>query len=445
MKSYADKNQEKSDSVVQGRSKTRQHTDVTFHFADNRAVALAQRKLATAMHDSPMQTAQRQQIDTLSGVAKPLTSLDGDRLQTQEASGVSQQKAGAGRRHNHTGMPDRLKAGVERLSGMDLSDVRVHSNSPKPAQLNALAYARGNQIHLGPGQEKHLPHEAWHVVQQRQGRVRPTVQLAGVTVNDDKGLEREADVMGERALHLRSRLNDCPPSTDAKKQVLEVEAPLHGMLEVAQMQPTGKLQDSEIEKRKVSDVVSAFKANLKKSTPQHNQKAIKILKDKTSNYDKAPVVFRCFANVSQKEAEDIVASGSVSGEFRGKGDGTSDALTKARQAFASEYAEKPEKLAKDAMAHKANKHGSSNFVSTTTDEKYSYATDWASIYRGKEQVVLAIAVVPTNEKIYNSRQLAESSGGGFGVSSESGDYESEILFGGGIMPDSIIWAMIIPY
>jgi hypothetical protein len=83
---------------------------------------------------------------------------------------------------NDTGMPNQLKAGIESLSGMDMSDVRVHRNSDKPAQLSALAYAQGNDIHLGPGQEQHLPHEVWHVVQQRQGRVRETVQMAGVGV-----------------------------------------------------------------------------------------------------------------------------------------------------------------------------------------------------------------------------------------------------------------------
>lgn len=35
-------------------------------------------------------------------------------------------------------------------------------------------YSQGTDIHIGPGQEKHLPHEAWHVVQQKQGRVKPT-------------------------------------------------------------------------------------------------------------------------------------------------------------------------------------------------------------------------------------------------------------------------------
>lgn len=106
---------------------------------------------------------------------------------------------------NRTGMPDGLKSGIEALSGMDMSDVRVHRNSSEPAQLNALAYAQGNDVHLGPGQEQHLPHEAWHVVQQRQGRVAPTLQMAGVPVNDDAGLEQEADVMGAKALQTKAR------------------------------------------------------------------------------------------------------------------------------------------------------------------------------------------------------------------------------------------------
>ncbi len=100
---------------------------------------------------------------------------------------------------NRTGMPDSLKAGIESLSGIDMSDVRVHANSPKPARLDALAYTQGNQIYLGPGQERHLPHEAWHAVQQKQGRVRATGQFQVVWVNDNAGLEGEADGMGCKA------------------------------------------------------------------------------------------------------------------------------------------------------------------------------------------------------------------------------------------------------
>ncbi|MBB5636861.1 hypothetical protein HDE68_002774 [Pedobacter cryoconitis] len=108
---------------------------------------------------------------------------------------VSQRK-----KENNTGLPDNLKSGIENLSSYSLDDVKVHYNSDKPSQLQAHAYAQGTDIHLAPGQEKHLPHEAWHVVQQKQGRVEPTMQLKGqVNVNDDAGLEKEADVMGAKA------------------------------------------------------------------------------------------------------------------------------------------------------------------------------------------------------------------------------------------------------
>ncbi|MFN7896939.1 MAG: DUF4157 domain-containing protein, partial [Cyanobacteriota bacterium] len=65
-------------------------------------------------------------------------------------------------RTNNTGLPDQLKSGIESLSGLSMDHVRVHYNSSQPAQLNALAYAQGSDIHLAPGQERHLPHEAWH-------------------------------------------------------------------------------------------------------------------------------------------------------------------------------------------------------------------------------------------------------------------------------------------
>lgn len=107
---------------------------------------------------------------------------------------------------NRTGLPDQLKSGVESLSGISLDDVKVHYNSAKPAQLNALAYAQGTDIHVAAGQEKHLPHEAWHIVQQKQGRVRPTIQMKpGVPINDDPVLEREADVMGWTARNADQR------------------------------------------------------------------------------------------------------------------------------------------------------------------------------------------------------------------------------------------------
>jgi len=114
---------------------------------------------------------------------------------------VQKQEAKA---ENKTGFTDNLKSGIENLSGVDISDVKVNYNSSKPAQLNAHAFAQGTDIHVAPGQEKHLAHEAWHTVQQKQGRVQPTTQMKeSVPVNDDAGLENEADVMGEKAMNFK--------------------------------------------------------------------------------------------------------------------------------------------------------------------------------------------------------------------------------------------------
>ena len=102
-------------------------------------------------------------------------------------------------KRNETGMSDNLKAGIEDLSGFAMDDVRVHYNSPEPATVQALAYTQGTDIYVAPGQEQHLPHEAWHVAQLMAGRVEPTTEVSGLPVNDCIELEHEADVMGARA------------------------------------------------------------------------------------------------------------------------------------------------------------------------------------------------------------------------------------------------------
>ncbi len=136
-----------------------------------------------------------------------LQRMEEEPLQGRFGSGSpvqAESQAAAGR--NDTGLPDKLKSGVEALSGVSLDDVRVHYNSSRPAQLNALAYAQGADIHVAPGQEQHLPHEAWHVVQQSQGRVRPTMEMAGAQINDDVRLETEADAMGGKAMTVGQRM-----------------------------------------------------------------------------------------------------------------------------------------------------------------------------------------------------------------------------------------------
>lgn len=115
-------------------------------------------------------------------------------------------------------LPLKLQAALERLSGLKLDDVRVEYNSPLPAVVGAHAFAQDGSIHLARGRESLLAHEAWHVVQQRQGRVRPTVTLgAGQPVNDSSHLEREADEMGRRAARMAAGLG---PSTGRRHQIL---------------------------------------------------------------------------------------------------------------------------------------------------------------------------------------------------------------------------------
>ena len=124
---------------------------------------------------------------------------------------------------NRTGLPDNVKRGVEYLSGVDISDVRVKYNSPEPAKVNALAFAQGNNIHVAPRQEKHIAHEAWHTVQQKQGRVKATKSVSGKSINDSHSLEREADIMGKRASVIGRMMSHFSPSPIQNKSTNTIQ------------------------------------------------------------------------------------------------------------------------------------------------------------------------------------------------------------------------------
>ncbi|WP_431167543.1 DUF4157 domain-containing protein [Tenacibaculum halocynthiae] len=142
-------------------------------------------------------------------------------------------------KENNTGLPDNLKSGIENISGYSMDDVKVYYNSSEPAQLNAHAYAQGTDIHIGSGQEKHLPHEAWHVVQQKQGRVQPTTSFGGAQINDNEGLENEADVMGGKALQMvgmkginvSKQLKTIKPTNFQRKKAIQLMTQLQGAVE----------------------------------------------------------------------------------------------------------------------------------------------------------------------------------------------------------------------
>ncbi|MGB1206183.1 MAG: DUF4157 domain-containing protein [Chitinophagales bacterium] len=108
---------------------------------------------------------------------------------------------------NSNGLPAEVQAKMESGLGADFSNVNIHKDSKSATDVGALAYAQGNDVHFAPGQFKPntqagqelIGHELTHVVQQREGRVKPTTQAKGMPVNDDKGLEKEADDMGKMA------------------------------------------------------------------------------------------------------------------------------------------------------------------------------------------------------------------------------------------------------
>ncbi len=113
----------------------------------------------------------------------------------KEKSSV-QKKEPTSMSQNRTGIPNGTKTRFENLSGFSFNDVRVHYNSSKPAHLQALAYTQGNDVHIAPGQERHLNHELGHVVQQKQGIVKPNASIGGQPVNTSRALERAADSIG---------------------------------------------------------------------------------------------------------------------------------------------------------------------------------------------------------------------------------------------------------
>ncbi|MEM9339098.1 MAG: DUF4157 domain-containing protein [Bacteroidota bacterium] len=179
---------------------------------------------AASSVENSQPTAQLQKLQSLAGQNTEHQEIA--RLQELAASKASQQPFQ--RKENRTTLPDQLKEGIEHLSGHAMDDVAVHYHSAKPAQLQAHAYAQGNQIYLASGQEKYLAHEAWHVVQQKQGRVKPTHQLKGdVRINDDTNLEKEADAMGSRLQKFTS------PSADFRTKNQAASGPPHH--EVAQL------------------------------------------------------------------------------------------------------------------------------------------------------------------------------------------------------------------
>lgn len=230
MNAHTDKVPEnKNQSALRNDSSKKGTMESSFQFSDNRAETTTQRKLNEIANNSlessqaaqlkaiannfsgnSIQMAAVEEKELLQGKFRPVQRIAEEEELLQGKFETIQKKK------NNTGLTDDLKSGIESLSNQSLDDVKVHYNSDHPARLNAHAYAQGTDIHVAPGQEKHLPHEAWHVVQQKQGRVKPTRQMKGhINVNDDEGLEKEADLMGAKAIQRKPRESNSYETTNS--------------------------------------------------------------------------------------------------------------------------------------------------------------------------------------------------------------------------------------
>lgn len=160
----------------------------------------------------PDAAAQRQR----SGLANAGRRMDRQRM----AAETIQRKSDGAAAANRAGLADGLKAGIESVPGISMDGMRVHHNSPQPAQLDAHAYAHGTENHSAPGQKRHMPHEAWHVVQQAHLPIKPTMLMnGGVPVNQDVELEAESDVMGAKAVQHAHGDGDVPGASPSASPV----------------------------------------------------------------------------------------------------------------------------------------------------------------------------------------------------------------------------------
>lgn len=206
---------------------SRSHASATRHAAAERdsnhsrgGIALYPPTSGTAFVNTPaaqgkFETAQMMDEEELQGkFIEPKQMMEEEELQGKfEAAQMMDEEELQGkfetaqRKTDQTGMPVGVRGHMESALNTDFSDVRVHADSPRAPEVGALAYTQGSDIHFAPGQfqpdtstgQQLLGHELTHVVQQREGRVQPTTEVAGLPVNDDPGLEQEADQMGRQA------------------------------------------------------------------------------------------------------------------------------------------------------------------------------------------------------------------------------------------------------
>lgn len=144
-------------------------------------------------------------------------------------------------------IPQPLRTQMESAFNANFANVKILEGNHVGA-VGAIAYTQGDQVHFAPGQfnpDTHagkalLGHELGHVVQQRQGRVKPTTKVNGLPVNDESSLEQEADSMGQRAAQMKTAATLQRQESDqsANVQITSPQASADGYREITAVNQT---------------------------------------------------------------------------------------------------------------------------------------------------------------------------------------------------------------
>ncbi len=106
-------------------------------------------------------------------------------------------------------LPEDFQTKMESSFGEDFSNVKINKDSKDANELDALAFTQGNNIHFKNGEfdssskngQELIAHELSHVVQQRHRDIGTTHKENNYDVNDNEGLEKEADINAKKAVN----------------------------------------------------------------------------------------------------------------------------------------------------------------------------------------------------------------------------------------------------
>ena len=139
-KSQGNKNQPGAPKI----SQIQRDEDSSSQFVDNRPETDIQKKLQDKANNSFQVSQLRafEQMVNTSQQSEPSANFQADTtINSIQPDQLVQEK------DNKKELPENLKTGIKNLSGYPLDDVKVHRNSEKPAQLQALVHAQGTDIH----------------------------------------------------------------------------------------------------------------------------------------------------------------------------------------------------------------------------------------------------------------------------------------------------------